>query len=43
MPNNYKCVNIDYRRDYFDDGSLFEAPEGDVFTCGGPLLAGKPN
>lgn len=39
-PNNYKCVNIDYSKEYFDDGALFGAPEGDVFTCGGPLLSG---
>lgn len=40
-PDNYKCVNIDYSKDYFDDDVLFRAPEGDVFTCGGPLLSGK--
>jgi hypothetical protein len=40
-PDSYKCVNIDYSKDYFDDSTLFGAPEGDVFTCGGPLLFGK--
>jgi hypothetical protein len=42
-PDNYKCVNIDYSKDYFDDGALFGAPEGDVFTCGGRLLSGGTN
>ncbi|KAF2216223.1 hypothetical protein CERZMDRAFT_81373 [Cercospora zeae-maydis SCOH1-5] len=37
-PDNWKCVDIDYSAEYFDDDVLFGAPEGDVFTCGGPLL-----
>ncbi|CAK1361839.1 hypothetical protein CB0940_02835 [Cercospora beticola] len=37
-PDNWKCVNIDYSEEYFDDDVLFGAPEGSVFTCGGPLL-----
>jgi hypothetical protein len=37
----YKCVNIDYSREYFDDAELFGAPEGDVFTCNGPLLGAQ--
>lgn len=40
-PDNYKCVDIDYSKDYFDDTALFGGPEGDVFTCGGPLLFGE--
>ena len=40
-PDNYKCVDIDYSKEYFDDDTLFGAPEGDVFTCGGPLLFGE--
>ena len=40
-PDNYKCVDIDYSKEYFDDSSLFGAPEGDVFSCGGPLLSGN--
>lgn len=32
-PDNYKCVNIDYSKEYFDDAQLFGAPEGDVFPC----------
>jgi hypothetical protein len=38
-PDNYKCVDIDYSTEYFDDDTVFGAPEGDVFTCGGPLLS----
>jgi hypothetical protein len=38
--SGYRCVNIDYSKDYFDDGVLFGAPEGNVFTCGEPLLSG---
>ncbi|KXS94387.1 hypothetical protein AC578_6589 [Pseudocercospora eumusae] len=37
-PDNYKCVDIDYSIEYFNDAELFGAPEGDVFSCGGPLL-----
>ena len=39
-PNNYKCVDIDYSKEYFDDAALFGSTEGNVFTCGGPLLSG---
>lgn len=35
-----KCVDIEYSREYFDDAQLFGAPEGEVFTCDGPLLGG---
>jgi hypothetical protein len=30
-PNNYKCVNINYTVDYFNDMELFGA--ADVFNC----------
>ncbi|PPJ50226.1 hypothetical protein CBER1_07179 [Cercospora berteroae] len=32
-----KCVDINYSVDYFSDLELFGLPEGNVFTCGGPL------
>jgi hypothetical protein len=32
-PNNYKCTNIDYRVEYFDDVQLFQEPEGTPFMC----------
>jgi hypothetical protein len=38
-PDNYKCVDIDYSDDYFDDAELFGEPLGNVFTCDGPLLS----
>lgn len=34
-PDNFKCVDIDYSEEYFDDAQLFGVPEGDVFTCDG--------
>lgn len=37
-----KCVDIEYSVDYFDDSALFRAPEGSVFTCGGPLTSTDP-
>ncbi|EKG20842.1 hypothetical protein MPH_01825 [Macrophomina phaseolina MS6] len=37
-PDNWKCVDIDYSVDYFDDSQLFGMPLGSTFTCGAPLL-----
>ncbi|KAH8895381.1 hypothetical protein GQ53DRAFT_855803 [Thozetella sp. PMI_491] len=31
-PNNWKCTNIDYRVDYFDDALLYGKSE-DIFVC----------